>query len=186
VSGSHEPTGPDDHRGRRDNGSRGLRGRLEGKEELGFAVFLLAVGIYILATTGSINVPGTGSTLGPRFFPYVVGGLLVVISLALAVEVLRGHRVEPEAGEDVDTSMPTDWRTLGTIAAVFIAFIVLIEPLGFVLSTAILFAGVAWSLGARRPARLAAISLTVALVVYLGFDRLLGITLPNGVLEWVL
>ena len=183
MSGSRESSGPDALHASHDD--RGVRGRLEGKEELGFAVFLFAVGVYVLVTTGGINVPGTGSALGPRFFPYVVGGFLVVIAIALAVEVLRGHRADPEAGEDVDVTMSTDWRTLGMIVGVFIVFIVLIQPLGFVLATAILFGGVAWCLGARQPARLAVISLAVAVVVYLGFDRLLGVTLPNGVLERV-
>lgn len=61
----------------------------------------------------------------------VVGAGLLVVAVLLAVDVLRGGRGESEGGEDVDLSEPSDWRTVLLLAGVFLAFAVLIGPVGF-------------------------------------------------------
>ena len=154
--------------------------------ELVFAALLLALGVFILADTGNIRVPATANAVGPRFFPYAIGAFLVLVALALLVQIWRGDVATPEGGEDVDASRDTDWITVATLLAVFLANIALIETAGFVVATAVLFFGAAWTLGARRPVRDVAVAVMLAIVVYLGFDRLLGVSLPGGFLEGVL
>ena len=160
---------------------------LRGRAELGLAALVGGIGVFLLVQTSSIRVPATANAVGPRFFPYVVGVLLVIAGLALAVTVWRGGSDEPESGEDVDPSAPTDWKTLALLTAAFVAHIFLLEPLGFVLTEALLFGAITWVLGARsswwRPP---AIGLVLALVAYLAFSRGLGVALPGGVLEGVL
>ncbi len=48
----------------------------------------------------------------PATVPLVVGGLLVVVAVFLAVDVLRGGRGEPEGGEDIELTGGSDWRTV--------------------------------------------------------------------------
>ena len=48
------------------------------------------------------------------------------------------------------------------------------------------FGGTAFALGARRPRSLVLTTLLVPLATFLIFTRLLGIYLPNGVLEAVI
>jgi putative tricarboxylic transport membrane protein len=161
--------------------------RLRGRAELGLAALVLGVGVFLLLQTSSIRVPATANAVGPRFFPYVVGGMLVLAGLALAVTVWRRGSDEPEGGEDVDPTAPTDWKALALLAAAFVAHILLLEPLGFVFTEALLFAAVSWVLGDRgRWWRPPAIGLALALVAYLAFSRALGVALPAGVLEGVL
>ena len=111
----------------------------------------------------------------------------MIAGVALAVTVWRRGSDAPEAGEDVDPSAPTDWKTLALLCAAFVAHIFLLERLGFVFTEALLFGAVAWVLGARgswwRPP---AIGLALALVTYVAFSRGLGVALPGGVLEGVL
>jgi len=154
--------------------------------ELVFAAFLLAVGIFVLVGTRNIRVPATSNAVGPRFFPYAIGAFVVLVAVALLVQIWRGDIAAPEEGEDIDVSRETDWLTVGSLLAVFLVHIALIETAGFVVAIAVLFFGAAWTLGARRPVRDIAIAVVLALVVYLGFDRLLGVNLPGGFLEGVL
>lgn len=159
---------------------------LTGRAELGLAALLLAIGVFLLVETQRIAVPVNANAVGPRFFPTVVGAVLVVVSLWLAVDVLRGGRGEMEAAEDVDVSRSSDWRTLALLSAVFLGHAFLLEPLGFPVTAALLFFGVAAALGSRRWARDAAIAVVLAVLVFVVFARGLGVGLPAGVLQGVL
>ena len=156
---------------------------LAGRAELGLAALLLALGAFLLVETQRIAVPVSTNGVGPRFFPTVVGGVLVVVSLWLAVDVLRGGHGEMEAAEDVDTDRSSDWTTLALLSAVFLGHAFLLEPLGFPVAAALLFFGVAAALGSRRWARDAAVAVALAVLVFVVFARGLGVGLPAGVLE---
>ena len=159
---------------------------LAGKAELGMAALLLAMGVFMLVETTGISVPANSNAVGPRFFPTVVGVVLVLVSLWLAGDVLRGGHGEMEAAEDVDVSRSSDWTTMAVLSAVFLGHAVLIDPLGFPIASALLFFGVAAALGSRRWARDAAVAVVLAAVVFLVFARALGVGLPAGLLEGVL
>jgi putative tricarboxylic transport membrane protein len=113
--------------------------------------------------------------------------VLVVTGLALGLTVWRRGSDAPEEAEDVDPTLPTDWRTLALLVAAFVAHILLLEPLGFVFTEALLFAGAAWTLGARTRWWLTPlVGLAVSLTAYVAFSRGLGVALPPGVLAGVL
>ena len=140
----------------------------------------------MLVEATGIRAPETANALGPRFFPFCIGGLLVVCGGWLAVDVWHGGRGDPEAGEDVDLGRGSDWLSVGLVSAVFLLHAALLSRLGWPVAGALLFWGVAAALGSRRWLRDAAISVLLAVGVYLVFDRLLGIYLPAGLLEGVL
>lgn len=167
--------------------SSAVLGWLRGRAELGLAALVIGVGVFLLVQTSSIRVPATANVVGPRFFPYLVGGVLVVTGLVLAGHVIVRGSDAPEEAEDVDPTLPTDWKTLALLVVAFVTHILLLEPLGFVLTEALLFTAAAWVLGARGRLWLTpAVGLALALVAYLAFYRGLGVALPAGVLEGVL
>jgi len=153
--------------------------------ELLLVAALGALGVFVLVGAGSIRVPGSTNTVGPRFFPYLVGALVVTVALALAVQVLRGRSAPPEQGEDVATGTSTDWRTVALVIAGFAAHALLIDVIGWPLAAAALFVVVALALGARRPVRTVASGLVLAVVVWLVFVLALRVALPGGPLDWV-
>ena len=161
-------------------------GWLTGRAELGLAGLLLALGAFLLVETARIEVPANANSIGPRFFPTVVGVLLCLVGSWLLVDVLRGGHGDMEAAEDIDLSRTSDWRTLALLSAVFLAHAALLELLGFAIAGALLFFGIAASLGSRRWLRDAAVSVVLATAVYVVFARLLGVGLPAGLLEGVL
>ena len=155
--------------------------------ELAFAVVCAALGAYAIVGAGFIRVPpGSASVLGPRVFPYAVGVLLVAASVAVIVQVLRGHRGTPDDGEDVDPDAPTDWLTVAKLIACFLSQLFLIEWAGWPFAVTLLFGGAAWALGAKRWWNALAIGFGLGLVTQLVFGAWLGLSLPAGpLLDWI-
>jgi putative tricarboxylic transport membrane protein len=151
------------------------------------AAAAVALGLAMIWQTTQIRITPAYSTVGPRVLPFIVAGGLVLIGLWLAVEALTGRApASGEASEDVDPTLPTDWRALALLATALVGYVLLIEPLGFVLSSGLLFVGAAFAMGSRRPLRDVAIGLLMAALLYAAFTRGLGIRLPAGPLAGVL
>lgn len=155
--------------------------------EFAFAVVCAALGVYAIVGAGFIRVPpGSASVLGPRVFPYAVGVLLVAASVAVIVQVARGRRGVPDDGEDIDPDAPTDWLTVAKLIVCFLSQLVLIEWTGWPVAVAVLFAGAAWSLGAKRWWVAVLVGLGLGLVTQLVFGAWLGLSLPAGpLLDWI-
>ncbi|MET9549087.1 tripartite tricarboxylate transporter TctB family protein [Streptomyces sp. NPDC006627] len=163
------------------------RAWLREHSELGVSVLLLALGALVLtdALTMDVEIAQRGP-IGPKTVPVAVGIGLFVVALLLAVDVLRGGRGEAESGEDIDLSEPADRRTVLLLAGVFLAAAVLIEPLGFPVTGALLFWGSAYALGSRHLDRDPLIAAVLSVVTYVIFNNLLGVPLPGGPLMGVL
>ncbi|MCX2182590.1 tripartite tricarboxylate transporter TctB family protein [Streptomyces sp. SKN60] len=155
--------------------------------ELGVSALLFLLGVLVLtdALTMTVDI-GQRGPVGPRTVPLVVGAGLLVVAVLLAVDVLRGGRGEAEGGEDIDLTEPSDWRTVLLLAGVFLGFAVLIGPLGFPVSGALLFWGAAYALGSRHHHRDPLIAAALSLLTYVVFNNLLGVPLPGGPLMGVL
>jgi putative tricarboxylic transport membrane protein len=159
----------------------------QGRSELGVALFLAALGIILIVQ--ALLLPESRiarGPVGPGAIPTVVGILLVVVAVFLAVDVLRGGRGEPEGGEDIELTGRSDWKTVGLLAAVFVANALLIEPLGWPISGAILFWGSAFALGSRHYIRDAAIAVVLSFGTWYLFVLGLGTSIPVGILKGIL
>jgi putative tricarboxylic transport membrane protein len=165
----------------------GTRGRLQGLSELGVSLLLLVLGVGVFLDASDLEAGlGRSGPLGPRAIPFLIAGALVVLAVALALDVLRGGRGEPEAGEDVDLSHGSDWKTVAILVAAFLANILLIERAGWPISGAVLFFGCAYALGSRRVVRDIAIALVLSVGSWYLFYLGLGIDLPAGLLDGIL
>ena len=155
--------------------------------EYGLCAFLALAGVVILVDAGRLSNNTTGvDPLGPKPVPLLVGGALVVLAVALAVAVARGSRGEAEAGEDIDPHSRADYKTVLLLIAVFIANILLIDFLGWVISGGLLFYGSAIALGSRHFIRDLVIAAALSLSTFYGFAIGLGVGLPAGILQGIL
>ncbi|MCF6389185.1 tripartite tricarboxylate transporter TctB family protein [Mycobacterium sp. MBM] len=148
---------------------------------------MVAVGAYLLYD--ALTMPGGYAEVdpvGPRFFPIVIGSGLLAMAVVLAIAIPRGLRGEADAGEDIDPDMPSDWRTVGLLVGLFVMLIVAVTPLGWVVTSALFFAGCATVLGSRHYLRNIAIGVVLALASFYAFYSGLGIPLPAGILDGIL
>lgn len=148
---------------------------------VGFAVLVL--GVYFTYGAFNIQVASSYARVGPRVFPYLVAAGFLVCGTLLVVQALRGKRVASEEGEDVDLSVSPDYGAVGMLVLVLTVYVFLLERLGFAFSSAILFWGVAFAFGSRAYVRDVLVGLVLSFAAYLAFSKLLGLTLPAGVLE---
>jgi putative tricarboxylic transport membrane protein len=161
--------------------------REQGRSEYLVALFLGALGVLVIVS--ALLLPESRiarGPVGPGTVPIVIGVMLVVVAGFLAVDVLRGGRGEPEGGEDIELTGRSDWKTVGLLAAAFVANALLIEPLGWPISGAILFWGSAFALGSRHYVRDAAIALALSFGSWYLFAFGLNTVLPVGILEGIL
>ena len=86
-------------------------------------------------------------------------------------------RIDIEGGTQV--SKP-NWKGLGIVIGALVAFILLQEIIGFMISATLLFFSVAWTLGERKWLRLLLISIAVSVAIYYGFTAGLQLKLPLG------
>ncbi|SCG41348.1 tripartite tricarboxylate transporter TctB family protein [Micromonospora humi] len=150
-------------------------------------VFLAVLGALVLVDAGRIGQAlNAADPIGPKPVPMLLGALLLVVAAVYAVDVYRGGAGEPEGGEDVDLSSPIDWRTVLLLIAAFVVNAVLIEPLGWVISGALLFWGSAFALGNRHHVRNLVIAVALSLITFYAFAIGLGVNLPAGVLQGIL
>jgi putative tricarboxylic transport membrane protein len=148
--------------------------------EILFALLFVSVGAAGLLTAGSIPIPPSETGIGPRAFPYIVCGMLVLVGSGIVAQVLRGKVGQAEEGEDLDVSAKTDWVALAKLVGFVVLHIFLIEPAGWPVAAAVLFSGAAWSLQAKPLWRAVVISIALALVLQYAFGGLLGVSLPPG------
>jgi putative tricarboxylic transport membrane protein len=161
--------------------------REQGRSEYGVALFLGALGLLLIVQAMLLPESKIArGPVGPGTVPICVGILLLVAAVFLAVDVFRGGRGEPEGGEDVELSGNADWRTILLLAAAFISNALLIEPLGWPFSGAILFWGSAFALGSRHYVRDALIALALSFGSWYLFAFGLNTVLPVGILKGIL
>lgn len=160
--------------------------RIVDRAQYGLAAFLVVVGVYVLVDASGLSRGFADQPVQPYAVPYVVGTVVVVLGIALAVATWRGDVPQAEGGEDVDLTQSPEWVTVAKLVGVFALNIVLIGPLGWAISGALLFAGAAWALGSRTVIKDLGIGLALSLLTWYGFYVGLGLPIPPGILDGIL
>ena len=152
--------------------------------QVAVSVGVLALGAGVL--WGSFNLPTGGgyAQVGPGVVPRIVGILLMAGGAALLREAFTGGFRGVD--EDAEVHLPMDWPAFAWITAGIFAYGVLVEPLGFILASTILFVGVARSFNSRRWLLNAIVGVVLAAFIFAIFNYALGLTLPPGVLKPIL
>ena len=150
--------------------------------ELALSVLLFLLGVYLIIGGHTITIPGSANTVGPRFFPYLVGGATVLVGGALAVRIFLGDQGPEEEGEDIDPNIKTSWRAVGIIVLAFLAHALLINVIGWPLAVSLMFATVAWTLGSKGIIRPLLVGGITSVIIWLIFVKALGVVLPGGIL----
>ena len=149
----------------------------------------VAAGVTVLGALilwGSFHLPTAGgyAQVGPGMVPRGVGiGIVFLGALLLREAFTGGFR---GVDEEAESRLPIHWASFAWVSGGILAYGLLIEHLGFIFSSVILFVMVARGFGSRRWALNAIVGLVLASVVFAIFNYGLGLTLPAGVLKGVL
>ncbi|OBF37253.1 hypothetical protein A5724_11890 [Mycobacterium sp. ACS1612] len=150
-------------------------------------VVMAAVGAFLIYDALSLEAGfAKVDPVGPRLFPIGIGSILILLAIVLAVAIPRGSVGEADAGEDVDPTTPGDWRTVGLLVGLFVAVIVLVNPLGWAITGTVLFAGASTILGNHHYVRNIVIGAVLSVANFYAFYSGLGIPLPAGILDGIL
>jgi putative tricarboxylic transport membrane protein len=150
--------------------------------ELWMAVGVVAYGLFLMVETWAIPVSPGYAQIGPRVFPWVISGALIVLGGVLVGEALSGRWTYEEGEEPGEFHRaPFFWLVIG-----FALYLATVQSAGFPIASALLFAAAARAFGSRRTALDLIIGLVLAVVVFEGFNRGLGLSLPGGWLDRVL
>jgi putative tricarboxylic transport membrane protein len=136
----------------------------------GAVMIVLALG-YVLSAM-NIQTSFISDPVGPRVFPYMVAGVVILCSLVMVL------KPDPNA----DWPAPLMLLKIGAALAVLVGYALTIRTLGFILPTVIASAVLSYMISPRLvPAALAGLGLGVGL--YVLFKVILGLGLvafPRG------
>ncbi|GAB3290069.1 tripartite tricarboxylate transporter TctB family protein [Pseudoclavibacter terrae] len=162
-----------------------------GRSGLIFPGILAAFASYLLYGQLTMDVAPDTDPPGPGFFPGAIIALLYLFAVLLAIGIIR----KPQLPEDVHSDLRTaeisvlgqggprwysDWSRVAWAVGGFVAFILLLQPLGWIIAAGLLFWTMARAFASPTPLRDILVSLTFSSVLYLLFAGLLSVNLPAG------
>ena len=136
---------------------------------------VLALGLFIAVETARFEVGPSHAAVGPRLFPFLIATGLIVVSLALLRQAFFGH-IAHEGGFELD------WLAVALVSSGLIVQMLLLDLLGWIIATTLLFIAVARAFRSRRLALDAAIGLVLTALAFVVFTAGLGLNLPTGII----
>jgi hypothetical protein len=154
------------------------------RDRLAGGILLLVAVLWIVGVYWTIPEVAGGARVGPRGFPLAMGVLLAGLSLFMIVGSLFGGEVADEAREVSDTS--ADIWALASTFGFLGGYILLLDWFGFLVGTVAATAlFLVLVLKRRSPRMVAAVSLGLALTIWLVLGKAMGVYLPRGsLIDW--
>lgn len=174
-----------DTAGETDGGTDGKPGGgfWAGRSGLVVAGILIVIGFYLTSGILTMDVPEGAKLPGPKFFPVLITIATFVLAGLLVIQGLR--HPDPVPQEAANYRLHSDWKSLGVVFGAFLTFALLLVPVGWLLSAALLFWCVSHALGSKRPLFDIGLALVFSSCIQLAFGAGLGLTLPGGILEGI-
>jgi putative tricarboxylic transport membrane protein len=135
----------------------------------GLAGFVLLESRHL--SFGTMRVPQTG------FFPWVLATLLLILCVILFAQGLFGA----ESDRPPNHILPEGWSRIAFTLAAMVGFAVMLERLGFLLTTFFLMILLLRAIESQRWSKVFFVALLTAIASYGIFGWILGIPLPGGV-----
>jgi putative tricarboxylic transport membrane protein len=135
---------------------------------------VLALGLFIAVQTSQIEVAPSHAAIGPTLFPFLIAGGLIVIGALVLREAIFGHVAHERGGFELD------WLAVALVSAGLIVQMFLLETVGWIPATTLLFVAVARAFGSRRLLTDAVIGLVLTGLAFGIFNYGLGLSLPVG------
>jgi putative tricarboxylic transport membrane protein len=140
------------------------------------ALFWLAIGVYIAMEGWDLEL-GTLSEPGSGFILFWIGAAMIALSVALAVTTLIGG-----GGATVGQLWQNPrWRKVGLLLFYLVVYTIVLEPLGFIISTVILLILLFKTVEPQSWTTAIVGALVTTALTYIVFGIGLGTQFPDGI-----
>lgn len=146
-------------------------------------IICISIGTVVLSLTRSFP-GGTGAIniSGPAFFPNILSFILIALGVLQILNGIFGKEEGIATAAEIWKGMKSkEFVNLLIMSALFIFFILAVEFLGFITTSAIFLLAVNWRLGIRLVKNLM-ITAVFMLIIYLVFSMIFKVTLPTGII----
>ena len=134
---------------------------------------VLGLGLFVAIETSLMEVAASNAAIGPRLFPFLIAFGLLAVGVAVLWQAFFGH-IEHERGFELD------WLAVTLVSGGLILQMLLVESLGWIIATTLLFLAATLAFRERRVLISIAIGLVLTCLTYWVFNYGLGLSLPIG------
>ncbi len=141
-------------------------------------IFMILLGAFLLLVIPYQISDIQISTMSPRFFPYFLSALIVIISIGTLLSELKTAK-SGEEDTEFQNEKPSYTRVV-IILLGLIAWLCLVPLLGFILTTLLLTMGMMLLIGNRRLLQVLTVPFIFTLLIYYVFKMIMNVPLPEG------
>ena len=134
---------------------------------------VLGLGLFIAIETSLMEVAASNAAIGPRLFPLLIAFGLLAVGVAVLWQAFFGH-IAHERG------FKLDWLAVALVSGGLLLQMFLVESLGWIIATTLLFLAATLAFRERRVLISIAIGLVLTCLTYWVFNYGLGLSLPIG------
>ena len=134
---------------------------------------VLGLGLFVAIETSLMEVAASNAAIGPRLFPFLIAFGLLAVGVAVLWQAFFGH-IAHERGFELD------WLAVALVSGGLLLQMFLVESLGWIIATTLLFLAATLAFRERRVLISIAIGLVLTCLTYWVFNYGLGLSLPIG------
>ena len=149
------------------------------KANIVVSVLCIMLSAYVIKTAKGFPENLSAVDPGPAYFPILMAGMVIILSLVLAALAITGKGADAE--EKLDFHGGSKRALIGI--ALFAVYCALFKTLGFIIDTIWLCFALMLLLQNKKYPVVAAVSVASAVVIYVIFAVILGAKLPAGLLK---
>ena len=150
-------------------------------KNLASGIFVTLLGGAYLIATKMLPEVQAGDAIGPTLFPFIIGTCTLICGVALIIQDFTAKDRPHFSFKFVEDKEV--WIKIGVCAALGIAYGEFLEPLGYVIATALFMMGASCLINKGHMKQNVLISLSFSLITYIVFATLLELSLPRGLLD---
>jgi putative tricarboxylic transport membrane protein len=154
------------------------------KEDCIVGIVSVLIGIGIIVRAQRLVVKFVLDPAGPKALPVIIAVGIIIIGVILIVGGwLASRTIEKEPSHRTAAQWVNDYRPVLFIIVFSLIYAGFMDILGYLLLTPLLIAGIMWALDERGLKRIAKVSLTMTLILYVIFRWGLQVKFPQGIFE---
>ncbi|QKM63717.1 tripartite tricarboxylate transporter TctB family protein [Polynucleobacter antarcticus] len=104
--------------------------KIRNQKDFGAGIFYIVVGLFFAIVATQYKM-GTAAKMGPGYFPFYLGALMVLLGLLILIKSLGAKAM-------IDDLPPFNWKVIGIITGSISLFGVLLPTMGFLVAIFVL------------------------------------------------